>query len=167
MGRFHRHDDGTVHAHHHHHDDHHHDHHDHDHGDHSGYDTGRERVQILEDIFTENDVRAAENRALFDEHGVTAVNVMSSPGSGKTALLRHALEDLRGKVRVGVIEGDIETPLDAERLEGFGAQISLLNTGNGFGGECHLDAPMISSALRGLDLAELDLVFIENVGNLV
>ncbi len=189
MGRFHRHDDGTVHAHdhgdhphehHHHHDhhdhdhdhgrEHHHDHghaHEHDHGDHSGYDTGRERVQILEDIFTENDVRAAENRALFDAHGVTAINVMSSPGSGKTALLRHALEDLKGKVRVGVIEGDIETPLDAERLEGFGAQISLLNTGNGFGGECHLDAPMISSALKGLDLAELDLVFIENVGNLV
>ena len=178
MGRFHRHDDGTVHAH---------DHGDHptqdhhprawsgprrradsaEHGDHTGYDTGRERVLILEDIFTENDVRAAENRALFDDHGVTAINVMSSPGSGKTALLRHALEDLRGKVRVGVIEGDIETPLDAERLEGFGAQISLLNTGNGFGGECHLDAPMISSALRGLDLAELDLVFIENVGNLV
>ncbi|MFC3850375.1 hydrogenase nickel incorporation protein HypB [Corynebacterium hansenii] len=188
MGRFHRHDDGTVHAHdhgdhphehHHHHDhdhdhdhghDHHHDHghaHEHDHGDHSGYDTGRERVQILEDIFTENDVRAAENRAFFDAHGVTAINVMSSPGSGKTALLRHALEDLKGKVRVGVIEGDIETPLDAERLEGFGAQISLLNTGNGFGGECHLDAPMISAALKGLDLAELDLVFIENVGNLV
>ena len=188
MGRFHRHDDGTVHAHdhgdhphaHHHHHDHGHGHdhgHAHDlshvdadsaeHGDHTGYDTGRERVLILEDIFTENDVRAAENRALFDDHGVTAINVMSSPGSGKTALLRHALEDLRGKVRVGVIEGDIETPLDAERLEGFGAQISLLNTGNGFGGECHLDAPMISSALRGLDLAELDLVFIENVGNLV
>ena len=192
MGRFHRHDDGTVHAHdhgdhpheHHHHHDHGHGHdhghaHDHahdlshvdadsaEHGDHTGYDTGRERVLILEDIFTENDVRAAENRALFDDHGVTAINVMSSPGSGKTALLRHALEDLRGKVRVGVIEGDIETPLDAERLEGFGAQISLLNTGNGFGGECHLDAPMISSALRGLDLAELDLVFIENMGNLV
>ncbi|MFD8879512.1 hydrogenase nickel incorporation protein HypB [Corynebacterium xerosis] len=192
MGRFHRHDDGTVHAHdhgdhpheHHHHHDHGHGHdhghaHDHahdlshvdadsaEHGDHTGYDTGRGRVLILEDIFTENDVRAAENRALFDDHGVTAINVMSSPGSGKTALLRHALEDLRGKVRVGVIEGDIETPLDAERLEGFGAQISLLNTGNGFGGECHLDAPMISSALRGLDLAELDLVFIENVGNLV
>lgn len=192
MGRFHRHDDGTVHAHdhgdhpheHHHHHDHGHGHdhghaHDHahdlshvdadsaEHGDHTGYDTGRERVLILEDIFTENDVRAAENRALFDDHGVTAINVMSSPGAGKTALLRHALEDLRGKVRVGVIEGDIETPLDAERLEGFGAQISLLNTGNGFGGECHLDAPMISSALRGLDLAELDLVFIENVGNLV
>lgn len=187
MGRFHRHDDGTVHSHDHGdhpHDHHHHDHdhghaHDHvrdlshvdadsaEHGDHTGYDTGRERVLILEDIFTENDVRAAENRALFDDHGVTAINVMSSPGSGKTALLRHALEDLRGKVRVGVIEGDIETPLDAERLEGFGAQISLLNTGNGFGGECHLDAPMISSALRGLDLAELDLVFIENVGNLV
>ncbi|UBI02068.1 hydrogenase nickel incorporation protein HypB [Corynebacterium freneyi] len=191
MGRFHRHDDGTVHSHDHGdhpHDHHHHDHdhdHDHDHGhahahdlnhvdansaehgDHTGYDTGRERVLILEDIFTENDVRAAENRALFDDNDVTAVNVMSSPGSGKTALLRHALEKLRGKVRVGVIEGDIETPLDAQRLEGLGAQISLLNTGQGFGGECHLDAPMISAALKGLDLAELDLVFIENVGNLV
>lgn len=196
MGRFHRHDDGTVHAHdhgdhpheHHHHDHdhghdhgHHHDHgHDHDHldlshvdadsaahGDHTGYGTGRERVAILEDIFTENDVRAAENRRLFDDNGVTAINVMSSPGSGKTALLRHALEALKGTRRVGVIEGDIETPLDADRLEGFGAQISLLNTGKGFGGECHLDAPMISAALRGLDLSTLDLVFIENVGNLV
>lgn len=164
MGRFHRHD-GHEHGHDH---DHEHGHdHEHSHGDHSGYGTGRERVQILEDIFTENDLRAAENRALFDEHGVTAINMMSSPGSGKTALLRHALAALEGGARVGVIEGDIETPLDAERLAGFGAQISLLNTGNGFGGECHLDAPMIASALGGLDLAELDLVVIENVGNLV
>ena len=148
MGRFHRHDGDD--AHHHHHHDHDHDHHhgqdhvhladpnDTSHGDHSGYETGVERVTILEDIFSENDHRAEHNRELLAEHGVGAINLMSSPGSGKTAL-----------------------------LEGYGAQISLLNTGNGFGGECHLDAPMVSRALEGLDLSTLDLVMIENVGNLV
>jgi hydrogenase nickel incorporation protein HypB len=172
MGRFHRHDDGTVHAH---------EHHDHDHihehqheeeraeliGDHSGYATGRERIEVLEDIYAENDRFAAANRAALDAAGVRAVNLMSSPGSGKTTLLQRTLAALEGRVRVGIVEGDIETPLDAERLDGFGAQISLLNTGNGFGGECHLDAPMVARALRGLDLADLDLVIIENVGNLV
>lgn len=183
MGRFHRHDDGTVHSHDHDHEHHEHTHthadgslhHDHDHdealaeliGDHSGYQTGRERIEILEDIYAENDRLAADNRAAFDAAGVRAVNLMSSPGSGKTTLLQRTLAELQGRVRVGVIEGDIETPIDAERLGGLGAQISLLNTGNGFGGECHLDAPMIARALRGLDLAELDLVLIENVGNLV
>lgn len=92
---------------------------------------------------------------------------MSSPGAGKTALLAKTLEHFEGKTRIGVIEGDIETSLDADRLDGFGAQISLLNTGDGFGGECHLDAPMIAHALKGLDLHTLDLVLIENVGNLV
>lgn len=188
MGRFHRHDDGDGHHHHHGHDHHHdpghthehpHDHaHDHvhlegidaeggEHGDHSGYGTGRERVAILEDIFSENDRCAAENREAFDAHGITCINVMSSPGAGKTALLRRILEAARGRVRVGIIEGDIETSLDADRLEGFGAQISLLNTGDGFGGECHLDAPMIARAIGGLDLTALDLVLVENVGNLV
>ena len=183
MGRFHRHDDGTVHSHDHDHEHHEHTHthadgslhHDHDHdealaeliGDHSRYQTGRERIEILEDIYAENDRLAADNRAAFDAAGVRAVNLMSSPGSGKTTLLQRTLAELQGRVRVGVIEGDIETPIDAERLGGLGAQISLLNTGNGFGGECHLDAPMIARALRGLDLAELDLVLIENVGNLV
>lgn len=182
MGRFHRHDDGTVHSHdhdheghthhthdHHDHHDHHihHDHHTHDHGDHSGYETGRERIAVLEDIFTENDRCAANNRAAFDAHGVRAVNIMSSPGAGKTSVLEHVLRAAEGKVRVGVVEGDIETSLDADRLTGFGAQISLLNTGNGFGGECHLDAPMVARALKGLDLHTLDLVLIENVGNLV
>lgn len=181
MGRFHRHDDGTVHSHDHDHEHHEHTHthadgslhHDHDEalaeliGDHSGYQTGRERIEILEDIYAENDRLAADNRAAFDAAGVRAVNLMSSPGSGKTTLLQRTLAELQGRVRVGVIEGDIETPIDAERLGGLGAQISLLNTGNGFGGECHLDAPMIARALRGLDLAELDLVLIENVGNLV
>ena len=166
MGRFHRHDDGTVHSH-----DHGEGPHQHDHpdlvGDNSAYGTAAERVEVLERIFEENDAAAAANRAAFDAAGVVAVNLMSSPGAGKTAILERTLAALHPGVRCGVIEGDIETSLDADRLDGFGAQISLLNTGNGFGGECHLDAPMVARALRGLELATLELVFIENVGNLV
>lgn len=162
MGRFHRHDDGTVHAHDHDHDR------DHEHGDHSGYHTGVERVEVLERIFDENDSAAATNRGAFDAAGVCCVNLMSAPGAGKTTLLAHTLAYLQSEgVRAGVIEGDIETSIDADRLAGFGAQISLLNTGNGFGGECHLDAPMVARALRGLELSSLDLVLVENVGNLV
>jgi hydrogenase nickel incorporation protein HypB len=169
MGRFHRHDDGTEHDHAHDHDD----AHDHEHGDnrefgdHSGYETGRERVEVLDRIFGENDRTAAANRADLARAGVCAVNLMSSPGAGKTALLRETLRRLAGSVRIGVIEGDIETSLDADQLTGFGAEITLVNTGNGFGGECHLDAPMVRSALPRLPLADLDLVVIENVGNLV
>jgi len=170
MGRFHRHDDGTVHSHDHGEGPHEHEHH-HDHdvlvGDNSAYATHAERVEVLERIFDENDAAAAANRAAFDAAGVVAINVMSSPGAGKTAVLERTLAALTPDVRCGVIEGDIETSLDADRLDGFGAQISLLNTGHGFGGECHLDAPMVARALRGLDLGSLDLVFIENVGNLV
>jgi hydrogenase nickel incorporation protein HypB len=166
MGRFHRHDDGTVHTHEH--GDHTHDHaHDHDHGDHSGYQTGSQRIDVLEAIFAENDVRADFNRQAFEHNGVRAINLMSSPGSGKTTVLQATLDELAGEIAVGVIEGDIATDLDAAKLGGRGAQISLLNTGNGFGGECHLDAPMVNRALQGLDLDRLDLVIIENVGNLV
>ncbi|HEV2637790.1 MAG TPA: hydrogenase nickel incorporation protein HypB [Actinocrinis sp.] len=164
MGRFHRHD--SV--------DHEHEHADHDRdhthadlGDHSGYATGTERIEVLERIFDENDHTAALNRADFDAANVTAVNLMSAPGAGKTALLRRTLTSLRGHLRVGVVEGDIETGLDADRLAGLGATVSLLNTANGFGGECHLDAPMVRSALPRLPLSELDLVIVENVGNLV
>ena len=168
MGRFHRHDDGTVHAHDHDHDDHDHDHaHDHEHGDHSAYETGPQRIGVLERIFHENDAAAAANRAALDACDVVCVNVMSSPGAGKTALLERTLRHLEGRVRSGVVQGDIETSLDADRLAGLGAQISLLNTANGFGGECHLDAPMVASALRRIDLDALDLLFVENVGNLV
>ena len=163
MGRFHRHDDGTEHSH-----DHNHEHaHEHETGDHSGYQTGTERVQVLERIFDENDKTAAANRASLAAHGVRSVNLMSSPGAGKTTLLRETLARLKGETRIGIIEGDIETSLDADRLDGFGAEIALVNTGNGFGGECHLDAPMVASALPRLPLADLDLVLIENVGNLV
>jgi len=155
MGRFHRHEDGTAHS------------HDGDGEDHSGYQTGAERVEVLERIFDENDRTAAANRALFAASGVRVVNLMSSPGAGKTTLLRETLSRLAGQVRIGIIEGDIETSLDADRLAGFGAQVALINTGNGFGGECHLDAPMVRSALPRLPLGDLDLVLIENVGNLV
>lgn len=155
MGRFHRHTDGTEHV------------HEHDHGDHGEYDTGAQRIDVLESIFAENDTRAGFNRAAFDGNGVRALNLMSSPGSGKTTVLAATLDELRDDIAVGVIEGDIATDLDAAKLAGRGAQVSLLNTSNGFGGECHLDAPMVNRALAGLNLAELELVIVENVGNLV
>ncbi|WP_123024755.1 hydrogenase nickel incorporation protein HypB [Mycolicibacterium stellerae] len=171
MGRFHRHEDGREHHHDHDHDDPH-DHGDervaeHDHGDHSGYVTGTERVVVLERIFEENDQTAAANRRDFDTAGLTAVNLMSSPGAGKTTVLCEALRLLQGRLAVGIVEGDIETSIDADRLDGFGAAIALINTANGFGGECHLDAPMVRSALSRLPLADLDVLIIENVGNLV
>ncbi|MEZ5096872.1 MAG: hydrogenase nickel incorporation protein HypB [Nocardioides sp.] len=182
MGRFHRHDDGTVHEHEqeqehehgHGHGQGHEQGHEqgvgpaHEVGDLSAYDTGTDRVEVLERIFDENDRAAAANRAALDAAGVRCVNLMSSPGAGKTTLLVHTLAHLRAAgVRAGVVEGDIETSLDADRLAGLGAQVALLNTGAGFGGECHLDAPMVARALGQLDLEGLDLVLVENVGNLV
>lgn len=150
MGRFHRHDDGTAHV--------------HDDGF-NGYATGGERVEVLERIFAENDRMAAQNRADLAAAGTYAINLMSSPGAGKTTLLQRTLAGF--DVRVGIIEGDIETSLDADRLREHAAAVELVNTGHGFGGECHLDAPMVRSALVRLPLAELDLLVIENVGNLV
>ncbi|WP_204079522.1 hydrogenase nickel incorporation protein HypB [Mycobacterium riyadhense] len=167
MGRFHRHDDGTVHGHDHEGHQHSHDDRDHAHGDHGGYATGSQRIEVLESIFAENDFRAELNRKTFESNGIRALNLMSSPGSGKTTILAATLDELTSEVSVGVIEGDIATDLDAAKLRGRGAQVSLLNTSNGFGGECHLDAPMVNRAIQGLDLPTLDLVIIENVGNLV
>jgi hydrogenase nickel incorporation protein HypB len=159
MGRYHRHSDGTTHTH----DESH-----HDLRDHTAYATGPERVTVLERIFTENDRAAAANREAFADARVTCLNVMSSPGAGKTTVLAATLTHLRERgLRAGVIEGDIETSIDADRLRGLAHQISLLNTGDGFGGECHLDAPMVARALRDLDLDDLDVVLVENVGNLV
>ena len=119
MGRFHRHADGTEHEHD---DDHEHEHeHDHEHrdvGDHSGYtETGTSRVAVLENILSENDRVAAANRADFAGAGVWSVNVMSSPGAGKTTLLKRTLAALGEQVRIGVLEGDIATSLDADELE--------------------------------------------------
>ena len=169
MGRFHRHEDGTDHDHPHTDD------HDHDRpveprdvGDHRGYvDTGVSRVAVLEKILSENDRVADGNRAAFAAAGVRAVNLMSGPGAGKTTLLRRTIVALGEQVRIGVLEGDIATSLDADRLDGLGADISLVNTSAGFGGECHLDAVMVRSGLARLPLDRLDLLVIENVGNLV
>ena len=168
MGRFHPHSDGTMHIH---------DHdHDHDHegvtardvGDHSGYpQTGTARVDVLEDILSENDRVADANQKDFAEAGVRVVNIMSSPGAGKTALLKRTLAALAAGTRIGILEGDIATSIDADQLEGYGAVVSLVNTSAGFGGECHLDAVMVRSGLSRLPLPELDLLLIENVGNLV
>ena len=171
MGRFHIHADGTRHVHEHDPEHHHPDHADGalDVGDHSGYaETGQTRVTILENLLSENDRIADDNARCLAESGVCAVNLMSSPGAGKTTLLRKTLETLGHAVRIGVLEGDIATSLDADRLEGAGATaISVVNTSAGFGGECHLDAVMVQSGLARLPLADLDLLIIENVGNLV
>jgi hydrogenase nickel incorporation protein HypB len=154
MGRFHRHPDGTAHTH-------------TAVGDHSGYATGPERVQVLERILGENDRVAAQNRADLRAAGTRAINVMSGAGAGKTTLLAATLRRLAGQLRIAVIEGDIETSLDADRLAGLGARVELVNTAAGFGGECHLDATMVRRALLRLPLPQLDLLIVENVGNLV
>ncbi len=163
MGRFHRHPDGTTHEH-----DDRHAAPDHNVGDHSGYKhTGNARVEVLEDILSENDRVADTNQKDFAEAGVRVVNIMSSPGAGKTTLLKRTLASLGGSTRIGILEGDIATSIDADQLEGYGASISLVNTDAGFGGECHLDAVMVRSGLSRLPLPELELLIIENVGNLV
>ena len=126
----------------------------------------RTKVRVVRDALDANDTIARANRADFDRAGVTVVNLMSSPGAGKTTLLERALRDLDG-VRAGVLEGDVRGSLDADRLAHLHVPVTQLNTGGGFGGECHLDANMVRSALPEVPLADLDLLVIENVGNLV
>jgi hydrogenase nickel incorporation protein HypB len=128
----------------------------------------RTRVRIVEDALDANNTIARANRADFDRHEVTVLNLMSAPGAGKTTLLERALaQPLDGGTRVGVLEGDVQGSLDADRLASLQIPVTQLNTGNGFGGECHLDANMVRSAIDALPLAEIDLLVIENVGNLV
>jgi hydrogenase nickel incorporation protein HypB len=126
----------------------------------------RVRVRVVEDALDANNTIARANRADFDRAGVRVVNLMSAPGAGKTALLERVLADL-GDVRAGVLEGDVEGSLDADRLASLHVPVTQLNTGNGFGGECHLDANMVRSALGSIALDDLDLLVVENVGNLV
>jgi hydrogenase nickel incorporation protein HypB len=126
----------------------------------------RTRVRIVEDALDSNNTIARANRADFDRAGVAVVNLMSAPGAGKTALLERVVGDLDG-VRAGVLEGDVQGSLDAERLARLHVPVTQLNTDPGFGGECHLDANMVRSALGALDLEAIDLLVIENVGNLV
>ncbi len=120
-------------------------------------------IKVLKDILSANEQLAGKNRQLFDSSGVFAVNLMSSPGAGKTSLILETIKRLKEKTRVGVIEGDISSSLDAEKVGKEGVPVIQINTG----GECHLDANMLSSALSNLSLPDIELLLIENVGNLV
>ena len=121
------------------------------------------KVAVVKNILDANDRIAAENRNLFDRHQLFVVNLMSSPGAGKTTLLEGMGKALGDKLEIGVIEGDIQSSLDAERVAEAGLAAVQIETD----GACHLDANMIRSSLNDLDLANLDLLVIENVGNLV
>jgi hydrogenase nickel incorporation protein HypB len=189
-GHAHTHADGTTHVHEHvHHGEHAHEHghahdhgheHDHAHGEahhHHGdldYGSGPARahvpgmsqarmVQIERDILSKNDGYATKNRAWFDEHGVFALNLVSSPGSGKTTLLVKTIEALQARLAIAVVEGDQQTVNDAERIRATGAPALQINTGKG----CHLDAHMVGHAMERLQPADGSLFLIENVGNLV
>ena len=120
------------------------------------------KIQVLNNILEMNDSYAAENRRIFEEHNSFSINMMSSPGSGKTTLLERTLERI-DPAQVAIIEGDMQTTKDAERLERFGCQILQISTGNA----CHLDGKMIHDAAKELDLEGVRLLVIENVGNLV
>ena len=121
------------------------------------------RISVIENIMSANDHLAAANRARLDAAGVFAVNVMASPGAGKTSLIMRTVEALRGELRVGAVDGDIATTIDADRIAALGVPAVQINTG----GACHLDAVMLQNALLELSLEDLDLLIVENVGNLV
>jgi hydrogenase nickel incorporation protein HypB len=123
----------------------------------------REEAQIYKNLLDANDAAARENREHLLEHGVFGVNLMSSPGSGKTSLIEAVVRAFTGRLRVGVIEGDLATDRDAARIAALGIPVHQVTTGS----TCHLDAPMVHQALHRLPLHDLDLLFVENVGNLV
>ena len=120
-------------------------------------------IEVLQDLLSANNQAAAHNREHFDEHGVLTINLMSSPGAGKTALLEATILALRDRYRIAVIEGDLETDNDAARIRAHGVPAIQITTGTA----CHLDAHLVHRAMHELPLAGLDLLFIENVGNLV
>jgi hydrogenase nickel incorporation protein HypB len=126
----------------------------------------RTKVKVVEEALDANNTIASANRADFDRAGVKVVNFMGAPGAGKTTLLEDVVADLAG-VRVGVLEGDVQGSMDADRLASLHVPVTQLNTDPSFGGECHLDANMVRSAIPALPLEEIDLLIVENVGNLV
>ena len=174
--------EGKDKAHGHHHHDHGHHHHDHDHGHHHhhgedgslhygageaggsvpGMSQGR-MIQLEHDILAKNNAYAAENRSFFAGHGILALNLVSSPGSGKTSLLVKTIEMLGDRLKSYVVEGDQQTANDAERIRATGAPAIQINTGKG----CHLDGQMVGHAVEHLTPSDGSVVFIENVGNLV
>jgi len=122
-----------------------------------------QRIPVVEKILSANDRLAQENRARLDTYHVFSINLMASPGAGKTSLIEHTVRGLADKLRLAVIDGDIATSLDADRAAAAGAAAIQINTG----GECHLDAVMLQNALTQLDLSAFDFLIVENVGNLV
>ncbi|RNC68159.1 MAG: hydrogenase accessory protein HypB [Desulfuromonadales bacterium] len=149
----HHHEHGHAHGHKHHH------HHEHN----EAADRAAKRIAVETDILSRNNRFAAENRALFAEKGVFVLNLVSSPGSGKTTTLERTLKDLAGTYRCAVVEGDQQTDNDAVRIAATGVPVKQINTGAG----CHLDAHMVAHAAEGFDIDHLDLLLVENVGNLV
>src|ERR687898_3113486 len=127
----------------------------------------RTKVRVVEDALDANNTIARANRADFDRASVRVVNLMSAPGAGKTMLLERVLAEGLDGIRPGVLEGDVQGSFDADRLSVLHVPVTQLNTDPGFGGECHLDANMVRSALSELPLDDIDLLVIENVGNLV
>jgi len=121
------------------------------------------RIEVYENIFDKNDLIAKENREILDSEGIFSINLMASPGAGKTSLIELTVKELAHQVNIAVIDGDIATSIDADRAKAAGAQAHQINTG----GECHLDANMISEALTHLELSSVDLLIVENVGNLI
>lgn len=122
-----------------------------------------QRITVVEKILDANEQLAANNRAKLDEAGVFALNLMASPGAGKTSVIEHTIRGLREALRLAVIDGDVATNIDADRAAAAGALAVQINTG----GECHLDAVMLQEALAQLDLGQVDLLIVENVGNLI
>ncbi len=120
-------------------------------------------IKVLRDILSANDGIASRNQSRLDKHGILTINVMSSPGSGKTSLILQTIGKLKGEVRIAVIEGDIASSIDADKVSQQGATAIQINTAGG----CHLDANMTENALNNLPLDDIDLLFIENVGNLI
>jgi hydrogenase nickel incorporation protein HypB len=120
-------------------------------------------IKVLKDILSANDRIAQDNRKLLDKKGVLAINVMASPGAGKTSVILQTISGLKNKIKVGVIEGDVSSRIDADRIAKENVPVFQINTG----GECHLDANMIKRALKEIPLDDIDILFIENIGNLI
>ncbi len=141
---------------------HHHDHDDHEHADHP-HGSSRIQADLYQNLLAANERQADENRKVLSDHGILGINLMSSPGSGKTSLIESIVRRVGARWRVGVIEGDLATDRDAQRIAALGIPAWQIKTGS----TCHLDAKMVHGALHELALDSLDVLFVENVGNLV
>jgi len=120
-------------------------------------------IKVLKDILSANDRIALENHKVLDKKGVLGINVMASPGAGKTSVILQTISGLKNKVRIGVIEGDVQSRIDADRIAQENVPVFQINTG----GECHLDANMVKRAIKEMPLDDIDILFIENIGNLI